>query len=690
MVPMENFMVPVRKKYSVAAGSAVVFCLLAILAAVYCFSGMAVVTVELSAREPVAVSAAVSQNGRERTLGTKRLPGGNERRKARFVFFFFRGGNVSLAIRGSGPCRVDEVGVRTGNPFVSCVYDRPGAPGGEFHLEESRPAVLTLSGKEDRLEVDLVAVLIAAGILLWVILFFPSILAGSQNTALLSTEVRVSHRGVFRLCCILLAVSYPVFLLTHLRFFIAVPAAAVFVFGAAAYCWSAGTEDGRMLKIPFGAIVLLIAAALLFAWLAGQGGYFPQKDDHMCRNAILRDLIMESWPVAYDHIPGSRLVYYYNYWLIPAGAAKLFLPFGEAVALEAGHFFLFLWTSFWLFAILLLCCCKLRIASLRGALVLVAVFFSFSGMDCVGRWLLGETSNASHMEWWTYCQYSSVFTQLGWVFNQAVPAWLCTILIFDEKKVWRQVIPVAFCFVYAPFPAVGLAGIVAVLYLSEIVRRSRDRTIPELIGKTCGAENLAVVAAVVPVMSLFYLSNGTVSAVGGALFRFLITDLIMLRSYFLFVGLEFLLIALLLLKDNRKNVLFYAILPELFVLPAIYCISDDFCMRVSIPALCLLCVFSIEFLLAEGNSGRRGKVRRWMLILFLAIGAATPLLEIGSSAYRWVYSRNWRRNEYCGFAGKTDFNFVSPDAERKIFFKYLAKRPSRRSPAGAGSCDRNE
>jgi hypothetical protein len=514
----------------------------------------------------------------------------------------------------------------------------------------------------------------------------------SRNVSLMtsdfySKEVSISHKTVYFLAYFLLAASFPVFLLTHVKLILALPLLFLFVFGLFRLYFSLKEEFSEKLKLPISVMILLIAAALLFSWLAGQGGFFPQKSDHLWRNALLRDLIMEPWPVAYEVLPGSRLVYYYNFWLIPAAAAKLFLPFGERAAVEAGHVFLFLWTSSWLFTFLLFCCCKLKVKSLLKSFLFVIIFFFFSGMDCIGFWLKNKTILAYHLEWWTYFQYSSVFTQLAWVFNQAVPAWLCVILIYDDEKTWHHIAILSLCCLYAPFPAVGLAGIVACLYLFKLIAGWRNREVPIFFKKICSAGNIEIMFSIIPVMALFYLSNGTASAVTGSapkgnmpMFLFLLRNTYLLKNYFLFIVLEFLIIILLLWKKHRCDIIFYAASLELFVLPMFYIVSSDFCMRVSIPALCFLAIFTVKFLISEETAQPYDKARKYILILILMIGAVTPIVEIGSACYLAckVEKKYWRLNQIYTFTRKETVkhgfgNFVSKDASQKFFFRYLAK-----------------
>ena len=514
---------------------------------------------------------------------------------------------------------------------------------------------------------------------------------GPSNDSLMSPvffsrEISISHKTVYSLAYFLLAASFPLFLITHVKLILALPLLFLFVFGLFRLYFSLEEEFSEKLKLPISFIILMIAAALLFSWLAGQGGFFPQKTDHLWRNALLRDLIMEPWPVAYEVLPGSRLVYYYNFWLVPAAVAKLFLPFGERAAVEAGYVFLLLWTSSWLFTVLLLCCIKLKVKSLFKLFLLIIIFFFFSGMDCIGFWLKKKTILAFHLEWWTYYQYSSIFTQLAWVFNQAVPAWLCVMLVYDDEKTWHHVAILSLCALYAPFPTVGLAGIVACLYLFKLIASWRNHEVPVFFKKIFCAGNIEIFISILPVMALFFLCNDSVKmAVGPApkgtlpMFACLLRNTVLLKNYLSFIAIEFLGIVILLWRNHRRDLIFYAVALELLVLPMFY-MGIDFCMRVPIPALCFLAIFAVKFLISEEMAQPYDKARKYLLILILMIGAVTPIVEIGGSCYLAckVKMKDWRLNHIYTFSRKETVkygfgNFVSKDASQKFFFRYLAK-----------------
>ena len=166
------------------------------------------------------------------------------------------------------------------------------------------------------------------------------------------------------------------------------------------------------------------------------------------------------------------------------------------------------------------------------------------------------------------------------------------------------------------------------------------------------------------------------------MFIFLLRNTFILKNYFLFIALEFLVIVLLLWKKHQCDVIFYAASLELLVLPMFYIVSSDFCMRVSIPALCLLSIFAFKFLVLEETVQPYDRARKYILILILMIGAVTPIVEIGSACYLACKftMKYWRLNQIYSFTRKESIkygvgNFVSIDASQKIFFRYLAKPP---------------
>ena len=59
-------------------------------------------------------------------------------------------------------------------------------------------------------------------------------------------------------------------------------------------------------------------------------------------------------------------------------------------------------------------------------------------MDVLGYYMTGidmkTVLQTTYLEWWTDFQFSGFTTQLFWVFNQAIPAWVAVIISSFKKK----------------------------------------------------------------------------------------------------------------------------------------------------------------------------------------------------------------------------------------------------------------
>ena len=82
---------------------------------------------------------------------------------------------------------------------------------------------------------------------------------------------------------------------------------------------------------------------------------------------------------------------------------------------------------------------------------------------------------AEHIEWWSNAfQYSSMTTQLFWVPNHCLPAWIATALLYRH---WQreEFFPAAFLSAallpaWTPFAALGFAPFLALLMVDRLRR----------------------------------------------------------------------------------------------------------------------------------------------------------------------------------------------------------------------------
>lgn len=228
---------------------------------------------------------------------------------------------------------------------------------------------------------------------------------------------------------------------------------------------------------------LLVGVFLIVIWVifSGIGGFAFQDWDHHGRNAIFRDLINISWPVNYPELSnqpgmstGSALVYYIGFWLPAALAGKLF-------GWNAAQLALFIWTLLGILLTALLLRKKMGSSFMCASILIIL----FSGMDIIGAGYAQLVSPnhypalwppVSHLEWWSdHYQFSSMTSQLYWVFNQAVPTWVCMAIhgLIPDRR-WGFLLW-GLCFFMAPLPAIGFLFFI----LLEIPRKSfNPETLP--------------------------------------------------------------------------------------------------------------------------------------------------------------------------------------------------------------------
>jgi hypothetical protein len=85
--------------------------------------------------------------------------------------------------------------------------------------------------------------------------------------------------------------------------------------------------------------------------------------------------------------------------------------------------------------------------------------------------ILSNVVAANQLEWWAVIfQYSSITTQLYFVFNQCIPAWIITLLIIDQKNSRNIFFYYSILIFYGPFPFIGLFPVVVYKFF-EITKK---------------------------------------------------------------------------------------------------------------------------------------------------------------------------------------------------------------------------
>lgn len=444
--------------------------------------------------------------------------------------------------------------------------------------------------------------------------------------------------------------------------------------------------------------ILWISLLLLFIWvfISGIGGYGLQSWDFHSRNALFHDLISHSWPVHYDysHVPemaamfgdSGRLVYYFNFFL-PAAL------FGKIFGWNTANFFLF----FWSFTGVLLVTALIYRFFRKASVWILLAFIFFSGMDILASMgtaagmdkmplfasILNALWGTQQLEWWagSVFQYSSFTTQLFNVFNQAIPAWIITLIVLQLKERKSLFFYYSLLLLYAPLPFLGLLPFVLYQFFhmrknklpfvdaKESTLRKTIKAIWESNRDWLTFQNLAG-GGVIMLISIAFLFQNVGHHPSGFIWQFQPNFAALIFIFFVFCLLEFLLLGLLLNFSNAPRDLLWLSILSLLVIPLFkYGLWNDFAMRVSIPALLVLFLLSISALQRKANAF---SILELLIILILLVGAITPFHEIHRSIEQVFIAKgspetndSWKSFDYGGYIDKMESapNFVVSDTE---------------------------
>lgn len=367
-------------------------------------------------------------------------------------------------------------------------------------------------------------------------------------------------------------------------------------------------------------ISIVIAIVLFWVLLSGIAGIAFQNKDHNCRNAVYETLVRMDWPAVDFNIGenGSMLIYYIGFWL-PAAI------FGKAFGIQAGYYFQVVWAVLGILLFYGLVCIYRR----RFAIWPLVVFIFFSGLDTVGFLITRHpemiTDVTSHMEWWTVYQFSSFSTQLFWVFNQAVPAWILILLYMLQKNNKYLFVLSAGALLSSPLSTIGMVPFVFYFSIVNVIslKNAHKSKMINWIKSVLTPENIVGIAVNI-VIGLYLIGNMAGQSVGkGNDAEINIHNILRWGG---FVFLEAGIFSILTFK--KKRIILSAItLGWLCICPLIRIgYSTDFCMRASIPALVILYLMVIDTL--EDALCNKKRVLASALVVVLLIGSVTPAHEI--------------------------------------------------------------
>lgn len=504
-----------------------------------------------------------------------------------------------------------------------------------------------------------------------------NVISGTKETAE-KAEKAASSPIFSRLAYIYIAVPFLIFVFGWFKLPLALMSAAVIIAGLYFAMIHAPSLDTSLIsKQNIPKIICAVIIAIVWVYMSGIGGYAFQNYDHMWRNAILEKLVESDWPVYINETAPFfespvAMIYYFAFWLPAAW-------YGKHFGIDSAYGFLFIWAVIGILLIFYMISAFHKKISLP---VMIAFIF-FSGLDAVGAFIYTNSDtytwfNTLHLENWAPgFQISSMTTQLFWVFNQAIPAWLITLLLLHLKNSRSLIFIYSFSLLFCTLPAVGLLPFIAYFFIRRCVRLY-DKKVPfkknitVILKDVITFQNVAA-GGLIGITSFLFLKSNATSTQGIAyteIKRFLM-------PYLMTVFFEFLIYYILIYKKQSKNGLFYVSLATLLIVPLIRVGPHvDFVMRASIPALVVLFVLIMDTLASYLKE--RNLFFSSALIITLALGGLTAQHEIMRTIVSTTNSANdpavpLKATEIDLFEDGARGNFFG-EYEDSFFFKHIAKK----------------
>lgn len=413
---------------------------------------------------------------------------------------------------------------------------------------------------------------------------------------------------------------------------------------------------------------------LLWVLLSGIGGQSYQTDDFFWRNGLFQTLINEKWPIVKDVIFNGELAsrglsYYFGFWLPSALIGKVF-------GLTIANLFQIIWASIGILLVYLGISIKLK----KFVIWPFVIFMFFSGMDILGYYLQGTDmstiNQTTHLEWWSIFEFSSHTTQLFWVFNQAIPAWLGTIYLILEKENKNLGFVFSSLLISSTLPTLGLIPFCLYYFFSR--EYNSERKYSKKWWKSWFKDSfslcniLSVIFIGIPTI-LFLFRTESNSAI--TLYNFRNGGWVL---YALFLLVDIGGFCYIIYSSKQTTKLFYISIIWLAFCPMLRGrgLGDNFCMRASIPALFILyleVVNSLEKIFKERN-----KILLTTSIVILIIGAKTPINEMIKSISE-VHDRNVNevitsvKAEPVSTEQVLTNSLESVNVKTSLFYKYLAR-----------------
>ncbi len=391
--------------------------------------------------------------------------------------------------------------------------------------------------------------------------------------------------------------------------YVAIPSVLIIGYGMVRFVVK---EDGirlpDALELPGKRLAVILAIIGLWIAFSGIGGAVYQNPDHWWRNRLFALLVEQKWPVVLPEDNGFRMMCYYIGFYLPSALI------GKAFGLGAGFIFQMIWAFFGVLITFIL------MGNWQGKwkISLLVFFIFFSGLDICNFGPELALNMSYHLEQSMF-QFSAYTTQLFWVHNQAIYAWILTLLILQTKNNKFLVFLWANGLINCTLPFIGMLPLLIYrIYKNSAPGEKLSSRLTEIVKSVISVENV-LGGGVIGLVSFFYLTGSA----GGMELHFVPAVLLLFLPGCLAAEIGLYAGEMYVMYKSRKLLILVTVC---LVLTPLLMIGQgaDFCARVSIPSLLVFSMFVYQRLCEKMSTQKVSLV----LILYLA-GCLTPLHEFG-------------------------------------------------------------
>ena len=430
----------------------------------------------------------------------------------------------------------------------------------------------------------------------------------------------------------------------------------------------------RMYIFIMGGVVFAICI------FAGMGNWWPQAFDYEKHNAVLQDLVRYEWPVVYTQYDTATLTYYIGQYLFPALIGKLF---GN---LRVADYMMGLIGIIGVILVFINILFAAQADTNKKQIIVLVVFLLFSGMLFPLQLILNvifpgqllypdsDVPSVGCLNTLYFIggsmEYRSIFTDIQWVHQQAIIPWLCTLMLYTYHKEYKY-------YALMTLPAYlsgtwGFLGLVMIALLLVVINLISSKG--TIWKEVFSWQNIILILIPGIILTFYFLGNVLGEKPDGMKFAF---DFSLRHSIYwvLFCMFMFGFYIIFIAKAFYKDPIFWSMVIVLTLIPLAS--HSDFIMCTSIPALLLLLVYVVRFLLHT----KKVSVLKVLLVLCLIIGARNPVILIRKAAIHKIYDHfeevslmecTNRENPQIGNAMK--YQYYTYEPETTVFYKYIMRK----------------